>query len=78
MTPKERIVLHALKGCGRYFNELCRILKPRLSRKSIARALIMLEHQGLVQSALKESAFDMHNDGTLRWVRVYSLTKDAK
>ena len=73
MTPKERIVLQALKGRGRFFNELCRMLKNRLSRKSIVRALITLEHRGLVKSALKESAFDMHGDGSLRWVRVYEI-----
>jgi len=69
----QRMVIKELEEEPRYFNELCRNLDGKASRRSVAKALVKLEDAKTVVSGLKFSMFDHTGFGLCRWVREFKL-----
>jgi len=68
-----RMVIEELEKEPRYFNELCRNLDGKASRRAIAKALAVLKEKKTVVSELKFSMFDHTGFGLCRWVREFKL-----
>ena len=61
---------------GKFFNEMCRELEGTLSRRTIAKSLIVLEKKGFVTSNLINSNFSERGLSIHRWVRKYKVVKN--
>ena len=64
------------RSLGKYFNEMCRELEGKLSRRTIARGLTILEKRALIKSSLVRSDFVEDGVKVHRWVRRYEAVKD--
>jgi predicted DNA-binding transcriptional regulator len=74
---KSQNTLHGYlaKTRGKYFNEMCWELVGKLSRRTIAKSLIVLKKKGYVKSELVNRNFREHSVYIHRWVRKYTALK---
>ena len=75
-TAQQALLAHLSRSGGKYFNEMCRELEGKLSRRTIAKELPVLEKRSLARSALVRSDFVEDRVKVHRWVRRYEAVKD--
>jgi DNA-binding PadR family transcriptional regulator len=73
---KDVVILKYLGKEGpKYFNELCRELEPKISRRTIYKNLISMERDGKIKSELVKSQFSEKSGiEVFRWVRQFKIT----
>jgi len=74
----EKLLAHMGDSASRFFNQLCRELDGKVSRRTIFKNLVLLENQGLVRSSLVSSSFSERKITVHRWVRAYTITQKGK